>query len=252
MAEPADIATAIATEVAKQLPVKDAYDDAVKPAAQQLGNITADIAKTILLVLAPLQLTGALQDRFRAFLDRSVRNVPEERRLPPPPQILGPVLEGIRYEPSDSSITEMFSVLLSTSIDKNKVSEAHPAFPQIIKQLSSDEAHLLKSMWLILQKDDRSFRQQFTRDYDHTTNTFHGMHIEIDEIPRNGLIFPENIEFYGQHLYALGIAAFFDSANQDPIFANGRQNPQTGIRIYKEFRLTDVGRRFMSAVSNSV
>lgn len=38
MAEATDLATAIATEVAKQIPVKDTYDDVVKPAAQQLGN----------------------------------------------------------------------------------------------------------------------------------------------------------------------------------------------------------------------
>lgn len=252
MPEATDIATAIATEVAKQIPVKDAYNDAVKPAAQQVGNLAGDVAKTILLVLAPLQITGALQDRFRSFLDKSVRRVSEEDRLPPPPQILGPVLEGIRYEPEDSPIAEMFSRLLSSSMDQKRIHNAHPAFSQIIKQLSADEAALLNAMWQLWEREGRSFRQQFTQDYDRTSHRFSNSKTEIDEIPGEGLIFPENIEFYGQHLYALGITAFYDSAHQEAIFSTGKDGNkiQTGTRIFKELRFTDVGKKFMIAVNS--
>lgn len=252
MPEATDIATAIATEVAKQIPVKDAYNDAVKPAAQQVGNLVGDVAKTILLVLAPLQVTGALQDRFRSFLDKSVRRVSEEDRLSPPPQILGPVLEGIRYEPEDSPIVEMFSRLLSSSMDQKKTQNAHPAFSQIIKQLSADEAVLLNAIWRLWEQEGRSFRQQFTQDYDRTSNRFGNSKVEIDEIPREGLSFPDNIEFYGQHLYALGITAFYDSASQQPIFSTGKDGNriQVGTRIFKELRLTDVGKKFMTAVNS--
>ena len=251
MAESTDLATAIATEVAKQLPIKDAYDDTVRPGARQVGGLVEDIAKTIRLVLAPLQFTGALQDRFRDFLDKSIRRVPEEDRLPPPPQVLGPVLEGIRYEPTDSPIVEMFSRLLSTSMDQKHVHNAHPAFSQIVKQLSSDEAILLNAMWELWEREKRSFCQQFTQSYDRATNRFGGAEIEIDELPREGLSFPENIEFYGQHLYALGITAFYDSKNQQPLYEkdeNGHNRFQTGVRVFKELRFTDVGLKFMAAV----
>lgn len=252
MTEANEVATEIAIEVAKQIPLKDAYDDAVKPAARQVGTLVEDLVKTILLVLAPLQFAGAYQDRFRDFLDKSIRRIPEKDRLPPPPQILGPVLEGIRYEPEGSPIAEMFSRLLSASMNQRQVQNAHPAFSQIIKQLSSDEATLLNAMWTLWEREGRSFRQQFTQDYDPALNRFDNTKMEVDDIPREGLVFAENIEFYGQHLYALGITAFYDSANQQPLFdkdGNGDNKTQTGVRVFKELRFTDVGLKFMAAVS---
>ena len=257
MAEAAEIATAIAKEVAKQIPVKDVYEDAIQPASRQVGTLAGDIAKTIMLVLAPLQFTGALQDRFRMFLDNSIRRVPQQARVAPPPQILGPVLEGIRYEADDSAISEMFSQLLSASMDQARLHNAHPAFAQIVKQLSSDEALLLNAMWKLFKLEGRSFRRQFTQDYDEATNSFGTPTYEVDELAVDGLAFPGNMEFYGQHLFALGITAFFDSTSQKPIWDDGSvdnsvidyNRTQIGVRVFKELRFTDVGLKFMDAVS---
>ena len=99
--------------------------------------------KVLRLALAPVQFVAALQDRYAGFLDRSLRQVPEDRRITAPQQILGPVLEAIRYEPESTPIDEMLSQLLSGSMDRERVDSAHPAFVEIIKQLSSDEAVLV-------------------------------------------------------------------------------------------------------------
>lgn len=252
-----DLATAIATEVAKNIPVKDAYDDALKPGAKQVGTLIEDLTKVILLGLAPVQFAAALQDRYRNFLDSAVRRVPEPNRVSPAPQILGPVLEGIKYEPEDSAISEMFSRLLSSSMDRNRVQNAHPAFSQIVRQLSQDEAVLLNSMWKLWNDENRSYRQQFTQDFDRERAAISKVTIEVDEVPKENLVFPENIEFYGQHLYALGITAFYDSDRQKPIWDDGEDDNgsidynrvQVGVRVFKELRFTDVGRKFMAAVS---
>jgi hypothetical protein len=129
-----------AKELARQLPVKAIYQDAAAPAAMQTGQLLEDLVKVLQLALAPVQLFGAIQDRYRKFLDTAVRRVPEANRVSPAPQIVGPVLEGIRYEPEHTPIDQMFSQLLSRSMDRERINEAHPAFPIIIKQLSSDEA----------------------------------------------------------------------------------------------------------------
>ena len=93
-----DPATEFAKELAKQLPVKAIYEDAASPAVKQTGQIVTDIVKVIQLALAPLQFLAAYQDRLRNFIDKSVRRVPEQKRVSPAPQILGPIIEGIRYE----------------------------------------------------------------------------------------------------------------------------------------------------------
>jgi len=200
-----------AKELAKQLPVKAIYKDALSPAAKQSGQLAADIVKTLQLALAPIQVLGAYQDRLRSFIDCSVRRVPEVARVSPAPQILGPVVEGVRYEEEGTSIDEMFSQLLSCAMDKNRLDEAHPAFPIIIRQLSSDEAKILKSLY------DQTFDYVAVSNYDRQTNLFHHDHIETDNLPRDDLSFAGNVPFYFQHLHQLGLAGIYQFGNQEPI-----------------------------------
>jgi hypothetical protein len=78
-----------AKELARQLPVKAIYDDAAAPATKQTGQFFEDVTKAVQLALAPVQYLAAWPDRFRNFLNKSVRQVPEERRISPAPQIMG-------------------------------------------------------------------------------------------------------------------------------------------------------------------
>lgn len=233
-----DAATEFAKELARQLPVKAAYKDLAKPAAQQAGQFFEDIVKVLQLALAPVQYLGALQDRYRTFLNKSIRRVPEEDRVSPAPQIVGPVLEGIRYEPEGTPIDEMFSQLLSRSMDSHRVGEAHPAFPIIIRQLSSDEARILK----LLGASQYDF--VYTSDYDNAKNLFFGQKIQTDGLPRDKLAFPDNVRFYMEHLHQLGLAGIFQHGNQFPLLTEGKQ---TGVKVVSKYRLTDLGQRFVHA-----
>lgn len=103
-----------------------------------------DIAKSVRLVFAPLQCGAVLQDRFRHFIEKSAARVLEDDRVIPAPQILGPVLEAIRYEPEGSISEEAFSRLLSRAFDREKLGQAHPAFPGLLRTLCDDELGLLK------------------------------------------------------------------------------------------------------------
>ncbi|WP_428429556.1 Abi-alpha family protein [Pararhizobium sp.] len=250
MAEAPDMAVVIATEIAKQLPVKAVYDDGIARPLRVAGDVMTDILKTLHLALAPLQVAAALQDRFVDFLNTSIRRVREQDRIAPPPQILGPIIEAIRYEPDGTPINEMFSQLLTRAFDKDRVNEAHPSFPLLIKQLSSDEASLLFSVWR-RQQEGGYFRQQIHQNYDATMNHFYGVTYEIDEVPTSRLAFPKNVTFYGHHLHSLGLTAFYDwkmsSALWSPADESGRL-VQIGLRTFKELRLTDFGWAFMKAV----
>jgi hypothetical protein len=115
------------------------------------------------------------------------------------------VLEGIRYEPEDTPIDQMFSQLLSRSMDRERVNEAHPAYPIIIKQLSSDEAKILNSL------KSSTYDYVYTLDFDSQRKEFYGHRkVEVDELPRADLSFPENVPFYLEHLHQLGLAGIFD------------------------------------------
>ena len=102
---------------------------------RKTGSALANFVKALHLALAPLQFTAALQDRYVDFLDRSVRKVPEERRVLPPSQIAGPILEAIKYAQDDSLISDMYNELLFKAFDRDSVRYQHPAFAPLIKQL---------------------------------------------------------------------------------------------------------------------
>jgi hypothetical protein len=229
-------------ELARKLPVEAMYKDALSPAAKQLGQFGEDLLKALQLALAPVQALAALQDRYRSFVDTSIRRVPPERRIAPPPQILGPVIEGIRYEPEGTPIDEMYSHLLSSSMDSERVDKAHPAYPFIVRQLSADEARVLEAIHMAEEpfemiqlyafKDGRSYAGA----------------IEKDNFPRDNLTFPDNVTFYMGHLQQLGIAVLSDH-RQDPIYdsATPGKIQQTGVRVFFRYQLTDMGLRFLEA-----
>jgi hypothetical protein len=233
-----------AKELAKQLPVKAIYEDAGAPAAKQTGQLLADIVKTVQLALGGIQYLGALRDRYRNFLDKSVRRVPPERQISPPPQILGPVLEGIKYEPEGTPIDEMFSQLLSRSMDKDGIAHAHPAYPLIINQLSSDEAKLL----VLLR--DRTYR--FVQTWRFEGGLSHPDKVEVDELPREVFTFPQNVQFYMEHLNQLGLAGIFEVPPQEPLFNPASGRLQSGSRAKYQYRLTQLGTRFVQACARKV
>ncbi len=205
----------------------------------------SDIAKTLHLALAPFQVLAAYQDRLRNFIDNSVRRVPEDKRMSPAPQILGPVVEGIRYEPEGTEIDEMFSYLLSCSMDRDRVHEAHPSFPIIIRQISSDEAKILSLI------ESSQFNFVWSRDYDDTKKLFVGERkIEVDDLPKENLIFPENVLFYFEHLDKLGLAGIFQEGNQEPIMESDPRR-QSGIRVRSVYRLTDFGKKFVKSCTRN-
>jgi hypothetical protein len=232
-----DLTGIVAKELAAKLPV----EKVLSPAAGETGLILLNLVKTIHLALAPFQFLAAYQDRLNSFLDTAVRCVPEEKRIPPAPQILGPIIEGIRYEPEGTPIDQMFSRLLSCSMEKGRVEEAHPAYPLIIRQLSADEAKILARL------KERSFDHVHTKTYDARTAIFSVESvIEVDELPRDGLSFPGNISFYFDHLSQLGLAGIYQIGNQEPIFGE-EPRVQTGIRARSRYTLTGFGEKFVKA-----
>lgn len=221
-------------EFAKQLADKLPVEAVVTPAAEHTGQLLSDVVKTIQLALAPLQFLGAYQDRLRNFIDNSVRRVPEEKRVPPALQILGPIIENIRYEPEGTPIDAMFSELLSCSMDRDRVHDAHPAFPFVIKQLSADEAKILASL------NGKSFTYMYSLEFKENTSKFASetRKVEIDEFPRDGLTFPENLSFYFEHLDKLGL---YTRVHDRDI------QTSKGIEFYYKNCLTEFGQRFVTA-----
>ena len=154
-----------------------------------------------------------------------------------PPPIVGPILEGVRYEREGGSIEQMFSELLSSSMHSDRVADAHPALPMVIKQLSVDEAAILRAIasapnyFEIVTRFDLQGGLALSK-------------VERSGVPTNCLVFPQNEQMYRDHLERLGLIRYDTLKPMQVINADGRQ---TGGRNFLALKLTEFGATLMRA-----
>ncbi len=124
------------------------YQDAVQPAAQELGKGLETVAKTINVCLAPLKAiiwgAGQFEDFLRKNVAEKLSETPTEEIIEPKPHVAGPALEALRFTGYEESLRDLYANLLAASMDSKTVSLAHPSFVEIIKQMTPDEARLMK------------------------------------------------------------------------------------------------------------
>jgi hypothetical protein len=232
MADITGIGEALNSKVAEKV-----YDDVGSKPAKQIGELAEDAVKSARLVLFPLQVAAAIQEKFEKTLERVVSRVPSERQIKPQLQIVGPIFENIKYLEDSTILYEMFEELLARSIDSGRIEEAHPSFIHIISQLSRDEALILFE----LKKSD--FEVIDTMDLDQEKNRFINRKIEKTTIPIDKLSSPNKVEMYYSHLASLSLVEW-PVFKQDPIL-NGER--QIGIRRYSKMNLTEFGKFFVNA-----
>lgn len=78
-------------------------------------------------------------------LEEIAKTLPENIQEPKL-NILGPTLEASKYYIEEDELRVMFAKLIASSMDKSKSDQVHPSFVEVIKQLSSKEAILLKNL----------------------------------------------------------------------------------------------------------
>lgn len=134
-----------ATGLVKAIPI---YDDAIQPAAKEIGKSLSTVAKLVNVALSPVSALvwgfDQLQDFINGTVSKKLENVSEEKIITPDPSIVGPALESLRYNGNNENIKELYANLIANAMDVDTVKKAHPSFVEIIKNLTSDEALILK------------------------------------------------------------------------------------------------------------
>lgn len=134
-------------DLAEAVPV---YQDAIQPAAKEIGKDLQTIAKTVHVALSPLRGLIWGWEQIEDFVKRTVaeklKNVPTERIVTPALNVAGPAVEALRFVGNEPDLRELYAQLLATSMDANTAAEVHPSFVEMIKQMTPDEARLLKRL----------------------------------------------------------------------------------------------------------
>lgn len=86
-------------------------------------------------------------EKFHQQLTQKVDSIPSNKQIEPSIQVAAQALENSRYCISDETLREMFANLISGTMNVDTASFAHPAFPEILKQLSSQDALVLQHFY---------------------------------------------------------------------------------------------------------
>lgn len=228
------------SDIKSIVPLDKVYEDALSPAMKQIGKSLESVAKTSRFLLAPIDYLAAQHDRWERYLKKVSEKVKEENLIEGHPQIVIPTLEGLSLTYENTLLSELFINLLSNSIDKTKQDLAHPAFPNIIRQLSHDEAVIL----FYLKKRPYKVRQQ--SDFIEEKNLFINKRTIMEELSLDKLQFPNQIWLHMDHLNSLNLAGTWEMANYEHIY-HPETKKQTGVFINNERRLTEFGKLFVKA-----
>ena len=139
-----EIAKAIG-EIVDKVPV---YQDAVQPAAKEIGKGLQVVMKAVNTALIPVEglIWGVeqIRDFVRERVAKKLESVPPEDIQQPKPHIAVPAIDALRYTGTEENLSDLYANLLATSMDKATAYRAHPGFVDMIKNMCPDEAKIMQ------------------------------------------------------------------------------------------------------------
>lgn len=81
---------------------------------------------------------------FRKQLEDSIDQIPADKKIDPSVQTTAQALENSKYCIDQDNLREMFAALISNSMNADYQKDIHPSFAEILKQMSSLDAEVIK------------------------------------------------------------------------------------------------------------
>ena len=126
------------SEVLKTTP--KLYDDAIQPTAQETGKTISLVPKLINAALVPMRKWIAIREynfaETEKLLAYKLEHLDPEKIVSPEPYVAVPALQAISYSMDNEDLKNLYANLLAKSMNKDTKDSVHPAFVDIIKQLS--------------------------------------------------------------------------------------------------------------------
>ena len=125
-----------------------AYDDIAHPTTKSIGNTLSLIPRTIGVWLGKWEkwiINGEYAiEETKKLLEEKLKNVSEDKIVEPEPYVAVPAIQQLSYSIDNPDLREMYANLLAASMNSDTKWSVHPSFVDIIRQLTPDEAKLLK------------------------------------------------------------------------------------------------------------
>lgn len=205
-----------ASSVGKALEtVPDLYNDALKPATQELGKTLSLIPRTVNAALLPLRQWIAYREynmaEIEILISQKLANTSEEKIVSPEPYVAVPALQAISYTMNSDELRDLYANLLAKSMNIDTKDSVHPSYVDTIKQLSPSDASYFKNLCQLKYRPMVNvlldFPNSLTFNLTLYSNTFSWEYrdthaLSIDNLKRLGLInIPEGAWYGDDSLY---------------------------------------------------
>lgn len=125
-------------------PAADEFGKEIVPLGPRAGALAVRVGN---LLLGVLEGTVYGIEQVSAWLHDAVakrlKEIPEERVIQPDPRIVIPAVQALVYSMGEEHIREMFANLVATNMTVSIKAPAHPAFVEMIKQMTALDAEIL-------------------------------------------------------------------------------------------------------------
>lgn len=133
-------------------PIANSAKNITDKPSQNIGTTLADIWYLVFGGISQaaekrkLKYSYALQE-FENELKEKISKIPEDKLVEPDVQVIAPALEAAKYCVEKDSLRNMFSKIITASMNSDEYNKVHPAFINIIGSLSPLEAKILKEIY---------------------------------------------------------------------------------------------------------
>lgn len=224
-------------KILDKIPTDKIYTDLLQPGLQTTGQILSDVFDLGNLVLLPFKL---INERSKIFLrnnleryEQKINKITDNERCKVDPQIGLPIVDKLTLL-NQKELSELFINLLTKASGSTTLNLVHPAFLNVLNNLSQDEAILLFALRnetefpmidIVIKRIDYPYkkpssigeRRAKSRDelreqlafYEKSTDTTYEAAYNLTSLEKDiKLNFPDKIDLYLENLAQFGIIKF--------------------------------------------
>lgn len=129
--------------------IDNAIKNATDKPSRSIGTTFADLWDLVFSGISYLSEKRKIKyahklEVFRKQLEESIDQIPTEKKIEPSVQTTAQALENSKYCIDEDNLREMFTALISNSMNADFQKDVHPSFAEILKQMSPLDAEIIK------------------------------------------------------------------------------------------------------------
>ncbi|MDY3905210.1 MAG: DUF4393 domain-containing protein [Lawsonibacter sp.] len=140
--------SSVLKDIASELPLKEAYQDLVHPTASAIGQTVSLPFRAVNILLTPISkwvLQGeANLNEMTKLVSEKVKDIPTEKLVEPEAYVAVPAMQAFSYSMNSDELKNLYANLLASAINSDTKPQVHPAYVEIIRQMSPLDARALE------------------------------------------------------------------------------------------------------------